>query len=164
MRSDFERSHHVFRNGRNRPTVRPYTLCAVKATSRFLVSYSTLVERFQVAPLSAASPLAFEANSLFSSLDFASGCAALLAENDCSKSRMISSICSVPTDIRIRSSVTPLSAFSSWLSCSWVVLQGWIASVLESPTLEPCQFTMPGKGRIDIYFARFEMSLKPSTT
>ena len=38
--------------------------------------------------------------------------------NDCSKSWMISSICSVPTEMRIMSSVTPLLILSSSDSCS----------------------------------------------
>jgi hypothetical protein len=32
-------------------------------------------------------------------------------------------------------SVTPLLIFSSSDNCSWVVVHGWIARVLESPTL-----------------------------
>ena len=36
----------------------------------------------------------------------------------------------------MRSSVTPESMRSDSESCSWVVVQGWMASVLESPTLE----------------------------
>lgn len=64
--------------------------------------------------------------------------------NDCSKSAMMSSMCSVPTEIRMRSymkvsalttrrrsvpvqeltSVTPLLTFSSSLSCSCVVVHG----------------------------------------
>ena len=42
----------------------------------------------------------------------------------------------VPTEILIMSSVTPESVRSCSESCSWVVDQGWIASVFESPTLE----------------------------
>ena len=36
----------------------------------------------------------------------------------------------------MRSSVTPESMRSDSESCSWVVVQGWMARVLESPTLE----------------------------
>ena len=68
----------------------------------------------------------------------ASGFAAALALKDCSKSLIISSICSMPTDMRIRSywiaksalqqdlckgvvartCVTPLSSFSDSFNCS----------------------------------------------
>ncbi|KAL7359630.1 hypothetical protein ACKS0A_10230 [Histoplasma ohiense] len=60
---------------------------------------------------------------------------------------MISSICSVPTEKRMASSVTPDAMRSSSLSCSCVVDHGWMARDLQSPTL-----------------ARFEMILNPSTT
>lgn len=43
---------------------------------------------------------------------------------------------SVPTEMRIPSSLTPESRRSCSVSCSWVVDQGWIARVLESPTLQ----------------------------
>lgn len=43
---------------------------------------------------------------------------------DCSKSAMMSSMCSVPTEMRMRSSLTPELVFSSSESCSWVVVQG----------------------------------------
>ena len=91
--------------------------------------------RFQVAPPSFASPFVSPLSTMLCSLPFASGFDALLVAKDCSKSAMMSSMCSVPTEIRMRSSVTPLFVFSSSLSCSWVVVQGWIARVLESPTL-----------------------------
>ena len=72
--------------------------------------------------------------------------------NDCSKSPMISSMCSVPTDIlmrsynnismlharlisSIRTSVTPLLIFSSSLSCSCVVLVKRLAHVLKRKLL-----------------------------
>lgn len=92
-----------------------------------------------VDPAKVASPLALESTSAFSALLSPSAFDALLAANDCSKSWMISSICSVPTEIRMRSSVTPESFFSSSLSCSCVVLHGWMAKVLESPTLRDDQ-------------------------
>ena len=60
---------------------------------------------------------------------------ALDALKDCSKSAMMSSMCSVPTEIRIASSATPESRRSCLLSCWCVVDQGWMARVLESPTL-----------------------------
>lgn len=49
---------------------------------------------------------------------------------------MMSSICSVPTEIRMPSSVTPESRRSCSDSCSCVVDHGWMARVLESPTLD----------------------------
>jgi hypothetical protein len=53
-----------------------------------------------------------------------SGPAALAALKDCSKSAMMSSMCSVPTEIRMASSVTPEAIRSSSDSCSCVVDQG----------------------------------------
>jgi hypothetical protein len=79
--------------------------------------------------------------SAFAGSPFSSGFVAD-ALNDCSKSAMISSICSVPTEIRIRSyhqalafpaqktvnqkltSVTPELSLSSSLNCSCVVVHG----------------------------------------
>ena len=55
------------------------------------------------------------------------------ATSDCSISAIISSICSMPTDSRTRSELTPARANSSSLSCRWVVLAGWQASDLASP-------------------------------
>ena len=69
----------------------------------------------------------------------------------------------------MRSSVTPESMRSDSESCSWVVVQGWIARVLESPTLER-RLVVEGQGRgkegkkLGTNLARLEMSLKPSTT
>ena len=103
----------------------------------------------QVAPLRPASPdfpsaSAFEASP---PLVFA----ALLFLNDCSKSWMISSICSYPTEMRIRSSVTPESSLSCSLNCSCVVFQGWIASVLPSPTLHRGSVCGPSVSNPRIY-------------
>ena len=90
-----------------------------------------------VAPAIPASPFVPPLTSTFFSCSspFASGFAAWLALKLCSKSAMISSMCSVPTEMRMRSSVTPESMRSDSESCSWVVVQGWMARVLESPTL-----------------------------
>jgi hypothetical protein len=93
------------------------------------------VSRLYVAPPSFAGASLDPFSSLFSGCAPASGFTALAAAKDCSKSWMISSMCSVPTEMRIRSSVTPLSVFSCSLSCSCVVVHGWMARVLESPTL-----------------------------
>jgi len=89
---------------------------------------------FYVDPDSEAAP---SASPVFSALAGSPSSFGFVADfsNDCSKSLIISSMCSVPTLILIRSSVTPEFSFSSSFSCSWVVLQGWMASVLESPTL-----------------------------
>ena len=48
---------------------------------------------------------------------------------------MMSSMCSMPTDMRMRSLDTPAVANSSSLSWRWVVDAGWQASVLASPML-----------------------------
>ena len=48
---------------------------------------------------------------------------------------MMSSTCSRPIESRTRSSVTPLAACSSSLSCWWVVVAGWMISDFASPTL-----------------------------
>lgn len=95
---------------------------------------------------------------------------ALDALKDCSKSAMMSSMCSVPTEIRIASSATPESRRSWLLSCWCVVDQGWMARVLESPTLlsQLDGFSIgdkkkKGRGK-EAYFARFEINLNPSTT
>jgi len=53
----------------------------------------------------------------------------------CSKSWMMSSMCSIPTEMRIMSSVTPESSRSWSESCSCVVDHGWMARVFASPTL-----------------------------
>ena len=42
-------------------------------------------------------------------------------------------MCSMPTDRRTVSCVTPAAASSSSLSCEWVVDAGWIASDFASP-------------------------------
>ena len=65
-----------------------------------------------VAPLNLASPLVLPLTSPFSPFSSRFGSTALLAAKDCSKSAIMSSMCSIPTEIRIRSSVTPLSVFS----------------------------------------------------
>ena len=46
----------------------------------------------------------------------------------------MSSMCSMPTDTRTRSGVTPLAFCSASLSCWCVVVLGWMTSVLASPT------------------------------
>jgi len=53
----------------------------------------------------------------------------------CSKSALMSSMCSSPTETRTMVGVTPAEACSSSLSCWWVVEAGWITRVLASPTL-----------------------------
>ena len=53
----------------------------------------------------------------------------------CSKSALMSSMCSSPTETRTMVGVTPADACSSSLSCWWVVDAGWITRVLASPTL-----------------------------
>lgn len=94
-----------------------------------------------------------------------SGTSDLIARKDCSKSAIMSSMCSVPTEIRIASSVTPESKRSWSVSCSWVVDQGWIAKVLESPTLkEVSKCGTQSYTNLQTYLARFEINLKPSTT
>ena len=102
----------------------------------------------QVAPPIFTSAFVLPLSTILCSFAFPSGFDALLAAKDCSKSAMMSLMCSVPTEIRIRSSVTPLFAFSSSLSCSCVVVQGWIARVLESPTL--CQGLESTKQRVRV--------------
>lgn len=89
----------------------------------------------QVAPLSLASPSVVPVFSAFSGCPSPLVLVASLTLKLWSKSWMMSSMCSMPTEMRIRSSVTPESIFSWSLSCSWVVVQGWMASVLASPTL-----------------------------
>ena len=42
---------------------------------------------------------------------------------------------SIPTETLIKPGVTPEAICSALLNCSWVVLAGWITSVLASPTL-----------------------------
>ena len=106
--------------------------CPLQTTSQFCY-----IHAIHVAPLALAPTSVFPLTSAFFSCPSfpASDFAALLALKDCSKSAIISSMCSFPTLILMRSSVTPLSVFSSSLSCSCVVVQGCIARVLESPTL-----------------------------
>ncbi len=55
--------------------------------------------------------------------------------NALEKSSLMSSMCSNPTDTRMRSDPTPAANLSASVSCRWVVLAGWITSVLASPTL-----------------------------
>ena len=50
-------------------------------------------------------------------------------------SQIMSSMFSMPTEMRIVSSPTPAAARSSGGTCWWVVLAGWITRVLASPTL-----------------------------
>ena len=45
----------------------------------------------------------------------------------------MSRMSSVPTERRIISGVTPVSACSSMVSCEWVVEAGWMTRDLESP-------------------------------
>lgn len=119
----------------------------------------------QVAPLRLAAVSDPPDCSAFSGTDFPSGFAASLAAKLCSKSWIISSICSIPTEIRIISSVTPESSRSCSDSCSWVVDHGWMASVFASPTL--CHRQQPPilrMGKLTTYFARLEIIRKPSTT
>lgn len=128
--------------------------------------YPTFPPHFQVAPLSFASPSVLPLTSTFVSSAGASGLEAALAANDCSKSAMMSSMCSVPTEMRMRSSVTPLSSFSWSLSCSCVVVHGWIASVFESPTLTFLYQRSRSHSHTGetTYFARLEINWNPSTT
>lgn len=92
----------------------------------------------QVAPLNLASPSVVPFSVAFSGVALALDFDAELALKDCSKSWIMSSMCSIPTDMRIMSSVTPESVFSWSDSCSCVVDQGWMANVLASPTLRDC--------------------------
>src|SRR5579859_4489140 len=64
------------------------------------------------------------------------------------KSALMSSMCSMPTDTRMRSGVTPAERCSSAVSCWWVVELGWITRVLASPTLAR-------------WLASFTLSMKP---
>jgi hypothetical protein len=111
----------------------------VIGTSEVMRSASLL----HVAPDSEAEGSSPPVFSAFSGSPFSSGFVAAFL-NDCSKSAMISSMCSVPTEIRIRScilyqqtsnndnmsisivhtSVTPELIFSSSLNCSCVVVHG----------------------------------------
>lgn len=50
-----------------------------------------------------------------------------------SMSAIRSSICSIPTDRRIMSGVTPTTRKSSGVSCLWVVEAGWLTSDFASP-------------------------------
>ena len=52
-----------------------------------------------------------------------------------SMSSMMSSTFSMPTERRMKSGVTPVASCSSSESCWWVVVAGWMTSVLASPTL-----------------------------
>ena len=58
---------------------------------------------------------------------------------DREKSALMSSMCSMPTDTRTRSLLTPEASCSASVSCWWVVLAGWITRVLASPTLARCE-------------------------
>lgn len=53
--------------------------------------------------------------------------------NAASKSAMMSSISSIPTEMRTRSGVTPELSCSSGVSWLWVLEAGWMTSVLASP-------------------------------
>ena len=55
--------------------------------------------------------------------------------NAWSRSHRISSISSSPMLRRMKSGVTPALAICSSFSCAWVVLAGWMARLLASPTL-----------------------------
>jgi hypothetical protein len=77
----------------------------------------------QIAPGSLASPSVSPVSLALLGMPFSSGLVADFA-NDCTKSAMMSSMCSVPTEIRIKSSVTPLLMRSSSESCSCVVVHG----------------------------------------
>lgn len=110
----------------------PLTLFTIKVEPLQYLS-EQIHSKDQVAPLSLASPSVFPVAPAFCGLP--PDLAASLAWKLCSKSWMMSSMCSIPTDTRMRSSVTPESIFSWSLSCSCVVVQGWIARVLASPTL-----------------------------
>lgn len=57
------------------------------------------------------------------------------AAKDCSKSSMMSSMCSIPTETRMRSGETPELSCSSGVSCSWVVEAGWMTRVLAGREL-----------------------------
>ena len=54
--------------------------------------------------------------------------------NACPKSHRISSISSMPMLSRMKSGLTPAPTISSSLSWLWVVVAGWIARLLASPT------------------------------
>lgn len=56
-----------------------------------------------------------------------------------SKSAIMSSISSIPTEMRTRSGVTPASSCSSAVSCAWVLEAGWMTSVLASPVGKICK-------------------------
>ena len=55
-----------------------------------------------------------------------------------SKSSLMSSMCSMPTETRTWSGVTPALFCSASVSCWWVVEAGWMTSVFASPTLARC--------------------------
>jgi len=109
-------SHKDSKNARTHgiwiESMEPYDEHLVCHTTRRAYAHNYI--HSYVEPPSLASPFMLPLNAIFSSCPscFASGFAALLAAKDCSKSAMISSMCSVPTEILIRSSVTPLSFFS----------------------------------------------------
>ena len=58
----------------------------------------------------------------------------LYSPNACSRSAIISSICSVPIDRRIVFGLIPWASLSSSVSCAWVVVAGCITSDLTSAT------------------------------
>jgi len=59
-----------------------------------------------------------------------------------SKSAMMSSTSSMPTDTLTKSGVTPAESCSSGLSCWCVVVAGWMTSVLASPMLARCEASL----------------------
>jgi hypothetical protein len=111
--------HHILDNFHMTITITEY----YNFERRFRTSRVHHLAHFYVDPDSEAAPSASPVFSALAVSPFSSGFVADFS-NDCSKSLMISSMCSVPTLILIKSSVTPEFSFSSSLSCSWVVLQG----------------------------------------
>ena len=51
----------------------------------------------------------------------------------------MSPTCSIPIESLMKSGVTPVASCSSAESCWCVVLAGWMASVLASPTFARCE-------------------------
>ena len=101
----------------------PVTLCITTISCRAELAWVHARSLSQVAPDNFASPSVSPVSFAFIGCPFSSGFVADFVK-DCLKSAIMSSICSVPTEIRMRSSVTPLLMRSSSESCSCVVVQG----------------------------------------
>ena len=90
--------------------------------------HSRKTARYESAPMGITKSLSFIPLRIFSIYSVLGTTTSALPSatdlNDCSKSAMMSSMCSVPTEMRMRSSVAPDEAFSSSESCSCVVDQG----------------------------------------